>query len=63
MKVAQIYNLVNTMYGEIVDGETIVAEDLSNVVDNGREIFDATSVDKFVNKFVDYIGRLEHGRV
>jgi hypothetical protein len=58
MKVAQIYNLVNTMYGEIVGGETIVAEDLSNVVDIGREIFDATSVDKFVNKLVDHIGRL-----
>lgn len=58
MKVAQIYDLVNTMYGEIVNGETIVAEDLSNVVDIGREIFDATSVDKFVNKLVDHIGRL-----
>jgi len=58
MKVAQIYNLVNTMYGEIVGGDTIVAEDLSNVVDIGRQIFDATSVDKFVNKLVDHIGRL-----
>lgn len=58
MKVEQIYSLVNTIYGEIVEGDNIVTEDLSNVVDIGRAIFDATSVDKFVNKLVDHIGRL-----
>ena len=63
MKVAQIYQIVNDIYTEVVDGATaeggtLLAEDLSNIVDIGRAIFDNTSVDKFVNKLVDHIGRV-----
>ena len=64
MKVAQIYEIVNDIYNEVVSGATdpgtgtLLAEDLSNIVDIGRAIFDNTSVDKFVNKLVDHIGRV-----
>lgn len=36
----------------------MVAEDLSNVVDIGRTIFDATSVDNYVKTLINHIGRV-----
>ena len=36
----------------------MVAEDLSNVVDIGRTIFDATSVDNYVRTLINHIGRV-----
>lgn len=36
----------------------IVNEDLSNVVDIGKTIFDATSVDNYINKLINHIGRV-----
>lgn len=68
MKVEQIYKLMNTVTGEILgvqnpDGGTsnafIVEEDLSNVVNLGKAIFDATSVDNYVRTLVDVIGRVK----
>ena len=58
MKIAQIYEIVNDIYGERVEGDPILAEDLSNIVDVGRALFDSESVDKFVAKLCDRIGRV-----
>ena len=58
MQVAQIYEIVNTMSDEFLGEESIVKEDLSNVVDIGKSIFDATSVDNYVKKLLDVIGRM-----
>lgn len=57
MQVTQIYDLVNNITNEITGKENLLNEDLSNVIDVGTEIFDSTSVDKYVNKLVDRIGR------
>ena len=58
MKVEQIYSIVNTMSDEFLGEESIVKEDLSNVVDIGKSIFDVTSVDNYVKKLLDVIGRM-----
>lgn len=59
MKVSQIANLMNTVTNEILGTENIVSEDLSNIVDVGKEIFDNTSLDNYVKKLVDVIGRVQ----
>ena len=57
MEVKQIYNLVNTITNEVL-GESIVKEDLSNVVDVGNAVFNASKVDNFVKSLVNHIGRV-----
>ena len=58
MKVSQVYELLNTVTGEILGESDLVKEDLSNVVDLGVHIFDATSVDNYVKSLVDHIGKV-----
>lgn len=58
MDVKQIYELVNTITSEVTGKSGIVAEDLSNVVDVGNEIFNASAVDNYVKSLVDHIGRV-----
>ena len=59
MEVIQIHTLLNSVIEEI-SGEqaTLLNEDLSNVVDVGRSVFNATSYDKFTKSLVDHIGRV-----
>ena len=58
MKVSQIYELMNSVTSEILGDSALVKEDLSNVVDLGVQIFDATSVDNYVRSLVDHIGKV-----
>lgn len=58
MKVEQIAELMNTVTSEILGKEDVVAEDLSNIVDVGKEILDATDVDNYVKKLVNHIGKV-----
>lgn len=58
MTVAQIYDIINPITREILGETAIVNEDLSNIVDIGREIFDATDVDNYVKSLVNHIGRV-----
>lgn len=58
MKVKQIYELVNSVTSEILGRSDIINEDLSNVVDAGKEIFDATDVDNYVRSLVNHIGKV-----
>lgn len=58
MVVTQVYELLNDVTDEILGESAIVEEDLSNVVDIGKSIFDATSVDNYVKKLLDVIGRM-----
>lgn len=58
MEVKQIASLMNTVTGELLGKSDIVAEDLSNVVDIGKEIFDATEVDNYVKSLVNQIGKI-----
>ncbi len=58
MTVTQVYQLMNGVTSEILGRENVVQEDLSNVVDVGRELFDAASVDNYVKTLVNHIGRV-----
>lgn len=59
MEVIQIHSLLNDVIKEIVGEEsTLLNEDLSNVVDVGRSVFNATSYDKFTKSLVDHIGKV-----
>lgn len=59
MKVKQIATLMNTITNEIMGTEDIVSEDLSNIVDVGVQLFDNTSVDNYVKKLIDHIGKVQ----
>lgn len=58
MTVAQIYDIINPITKEILGETAVVNEDLSNIVDIGKEIFDATDVDNYVKLLVNHIGRV-----
>lgn len=58
MKVEQIYSLLNTVTNEVLGKSDIVAQDLSNVVDLGTEVFDNTNVDNYVKSLIDHIGKV-----
>lgn len=58
MKVTQIYTLMNSVTEEVLGTSDLVKEDLSNVVDVGKEIFDNTSVDNYVKSLVNHIGKV-----
>lgn len=58
MTVKQIYELMNTVTGEVLGKTNLVAEDLSNVVDVGTEMFNASAVDNYVKTLVNHIGKV-----
>ena len=57
MKVTQIKDLVNNSLKEINGSSTLLKEDLSNVVDIGKELLNNDDVDNFVKKLVDRVGK------
>ena len=57
MKVKQIYELINSITGELLGKENILQEDLGNVVDVGHELFNATDVDNYVKTLVNKVGK------
>lgn len=58
MEVKQIYELMNTVTNEVLGKEALVSEDLSNIVDVGTEIFNASAVDSYVKSLVNHIGKV-----
>lgn len=58
MEVKQIYDIMNTVTDEVLGTENLVKEDLSNVVDIGNEIFNASAVDNYVKSLVNHIGKV-----
>ena len=58
MEMNQAASLVNSAYSETVGGSSILAEDLSNTVDIGEEIFNANAVDAYVKSLVNQVGRM-----
>lgn len=58
MKVQQVYELVNTTVSEIMGESVVVQEDLSNIVDVGREIISTNNLDNYVKKLVNHIGKV-----
>lgn len=68
MKTSQIAGILNDVFAEIVGGDTgegtpaLIAEDLSNIVDIGRQITASTqwgdNFDSYVKKIIDKVGRV-----
>ena len=58
MEMQQVYQLANDVTTELLGKSDLVQEDLSNVVDLGKELFDNTSYDKFTKSLVDHIGKV-----
>ena len=57
MKVTQIKDLVNNSLKEVNGSSELLKEDLSNVVDIGKELLNNDDVDNFVKKLVDRVGK------
>lgn len=58
MKITQLHTLVNTTTQEVLGETAVVLDDLSNVVDIGKQIIDSDNVDSYVKKLVNHIGKV-----
>lgn len=58
MRVEQVYEILNTITQEMLGDSIIVNEDLSNIVDIGRAFENAGSLDNYVRKLNDHIGKM-----
>lgn len=58
MQVTQIYEIMNSVTSEVIGDTVVVAEDLSNIVDIGTAVFNASAVDNYVRSLVNHIGRV-----
>ena len=69
MEVKQVYELANDATKEILGEETVLEEDLSNLVDIGEQIQNLSKLDNWVRALIDHVGkmvfvdRLYRGRV
>lgn len=64
MKVNQIASVLNaTIMKEITGTEVVVAENLSNIVDAGKQVLDFVNttgdISSFVSTLIDQIGRVK----
>lgn len=57
MEVKQIYSLVNDITSEITGKTDLVKEDLTNIVDVGKELFSISDVDNYVKSLVNRVGK------
>ena len=57
MKVTQIKDLVNNSLKEVNGSSVLLKEDLSNVVDVGKDLLNNDDLDRFVKKLVDRVGK------
>lgn len=58
MQVNQIYKLINSVSGEVLGRNNIVAQDLTGLVDLGTEVFNQNAVDNYVKSLVNHIGKV-----
>ena len=58
MQVAQLHTLINSVVKEVVGETAVLNEDLTNVVDIGKEVFTAGAVDNYVKALVNHIGKV-----
>lgn len=59
MEVKQVYEFVNNATAEAIGNSALLQEDLSNVVDVGKAIFDASAFDKYVKSLINHIGKVQ----
>ena len=58
MEVKQIYTLINSVSGEVLGRTDIVQDDLTGIVDLGKEVFNQSAVDNYVKSLVNHIGKV-----
>lgn len=58
MEVKKIYTLINSVSGEVLGKADIVTEDLTGIVDLGKEVFNQNAVDNYVKSLVNHIGKV-----
>lgn len=58
MEIKQVYQFVNDAASEVIGDTAVVEEDLSNVVDVGTAIFNASAFDAYVKSLVNHIGKV-----
>lgn len=58
MNVQKIYELINSVSGEVLGRTDIVTDDLTGIVDLGQEVFNQSAVDNYVKSLVNHIGKV-----
>lgn len=58
MKVTQIADILNTINAETIGESAVVKEDLTNIVDVGREILGVVDIENYTKSLIDHIGRV-----
>lgn len=58
MEINQIYKIINSVSGEVLGKTDIVSEDLTGIVDLGKEVLNQSAVDDYVKSLVNHIGKV-----
>ena len=58
MNVKQIYQIINSVSGEVLGRTDIVTDDLTGIVDLGTEVFNQNALDNYVKSLVNHIGKV-----
>lgn len=58
MNVKQIYQIINSVSGEVLGKTDIVTDDLTGIVDLGTAVFNQGAVDNYVKSLVNHIGKV-----
>lgn len=58
MEVKQIYKLMNSVSQEVLGKTALVNEDLTGIVDMGKEVFNQNALDNYVKSLVNHIGKV-----
>ena len=58
MEVKQIYTLMNSVSKEVLGKTDLVNEDLTGLVDMGKEVFNQNAIDNYVKSLVNHIGKV-----
>lgn len=58
MEMKQIYEITNSVVQEVLGDTAVVSEDLSNIVDIGNAVFNASAFDAYVKTLINHIGKV-----
>lgn len=58
MNVERIYQIINSVSGEVLGRTDIVTDDLTGIVDLGTEVFNQNALDNYVKSLVNHIGKV-----
>lgn len=58
MNVKQIYQIINSVSSEVLGKTDIVQDDLTGIVDLGKEVFNQSAMDNYVKSLVNHIGKV-----